>query len=375
MAIKKSKLSDFMRGVYEKTRGRKIPLRAMLELTYKCNHKCLYCYNPAGEIDKEELSTKQWFGVLDELAVLGTLSVAFTGGEVLLRPDITEICLYARKKGFKVILMTNGSLITEEVADRLIKMGIARFEISFLGASKESFDSISQVSGSFDKVVNALKVLKARGVIPQLKTCVTNVNINEITKICEFAKALDVSFSYSPLVIPKLDLDNGPNKFRIGPAEFLDIKRKVKDALAFDDKPLSEKKIKRIKEMNKKRQERPGFWERERLFNCMAGSSGIFINPYGEMKVCMTVPDPSFNVLQFGVMGAWRKCVEFADQLKAPKDWQCYECEVRDWCSWCPGRGYLNTGNIFGCPSYFKELAQERYERYKKNKAKKKNKE
>ena len=56
----------------------------------------------------------------------------------------------------------------------------------------------------------------------------------------------------------------------------------------------------------------------------------------------------------------WERIKDFVRELKAPSGWECYTCEYNAFCSWCPGRGYLNTGDIFGCPPYFKELARTR---------------
>ena len=101
----------------------------------------------------------------------------------------------------------------------------------------------------------------------------------------------------------------------------------------------------------------------------MAGQTVAFIDPYGQMKTCLTVPEPKFDLTKDSVEDAWKKTKDFVDTLKAPEDWECYKCEYQDWCSWCPGRGFLNTGDIFGCPPYFKELAktrQRRYEEWKK---------
>jgi radical SAM protein with 4Fe4S-binding SPASM domain len=198
--------------------------------------------------------------------------------------------------------------------------------------------------------------------IPKIKTCVTNINVHEADKIADLAKELDVSFSYSPLVIPRLDFGQDPGNFRIAPDAFLDISKRFRRFARKKEKETQQDE----KKEKKKKAPRLGFWERDCVFNCMAGRSGIFINPYGKMLSCMTVPEPAYDIFEFGAKKCWEKVVEFVHNVKPPKEWECYKCEVQDWCSWCPGRGILNTGDIFGCPPYFKELAQERQRRYLK---------
>ncbi len=360
--MNEEKFGNYLRTLYRKNKERRMPLRAMMELTYACNHRCVHCYNPSPR-DKQELATAEVKGILDQLVDLGTLQISFTGGEIFTRSDCMDIVLYARTKGLKVVLMTNGSLITDEMADTLISWGVSRFEISFLGASRETFDGITRVPGSFEMVISVVKMLRGKGVIPMIKTCVIDMNIEEVEKIARLAQTLDVSFSYSPLVIPRLDCDCSPGQLRISPDQFLDIRTRFRHLA-----PSPQKK--RIKRPPRRTEPRPGFWERESVFNCMVGRTGIFINPYGEVKPCLTLPEPSFDLRTMRVGEAWSKVKEFVDTLKPPEDWECYTCEYQDWCSWCPGRGYLNTKNIFGCPPYFKELAKVRKKRFEERKAK-----
>ena len=306
------------------------------------------------------MSKEEVFSIIDQLVDLGTLHISFTGGEIFTRPDIMDIIFHAKRRAVHIHLMTNGSLITEKLADRLISIGIGNFKISLPGATKETFDRITGVEGSFDKVVSVLKMLRQKGVIPHARTCVININLEEVASIAGLAREMGASFSCSPCIIPRLDLGKEPLKFNIEPIEFLGINKRLE---RFRNKPFKKigpkKPLKRLQD-----NERSGFWERERLFNCMAGHTTAFINPYGEMKACMTVPEPSFDIKRYGVKECWEKTKQFVDTLRAPAGWGCFSCEYRDWCSWCPGRGYLNTGDVFGCPPYQKELAKVRKARY-----------
>ena len=82
----------------QKAVDRNIPLYAHLELTYACNLDCVHCYTIPQS--KEGLSKDEICRILDELADMGTLYLALTGGEIFLRPDFFEIATYAREKGF-----------------------------------------------------------------------------------------------------------------------------------------------------------------------------------------------------------------------------------------------------------------------------------
>lgn len=103
--IKKIKAEKFWLELSKKTRKKSIPFRATIELTYRCNLKCVHCYITEDKF-KKELSLNEICSILDQLADLGCLHLSITGGEIFIREDIFEILTYAKKKGFKFPLLT-----------------------------------------------------------------------------------------------------------------------------------------------------------------------------------------------------------------------------------------------------------------------------
>ena len=113
-------MSGFVRRVKQLTKT--IPSRLVqldLELTERCNYNCIHCCinRPANDPDARarELTTAQVKEVLKQAADLGCLQVRFTGGEPLLRSDFEELYVFARQSGLKVLLFTNGRLITSNL--------------------------------------------------------------------------------------------------------------------------------------------------------------------------------------------------------------------------------------------------------------------
>ena len=101
--------------------SRRLPLDATVETTFRCNLRCVHCYvneparDPAARA--RELSTDRLLRLVDEVVAEGCLEVLFTGGEVLLRPDFPEVYLHAVRRGLRVTVFTNGTLVTDKVAD------------------------------------------------------------------------------------------------------------------------------------------------------------------------------------------------------------------------------------------------------------------
>ena len=116
---------------------RRIPIEGTLETTYRCNLDCAHCYvnQPAGSREERarELSLDRLKALVDEIVAEGCLFVLFTGGEVLVRPDFPELYLYTRSKGLLATIFTNGTLVTEGIADLLAEHRPDRVEISLYG--------------------------------------------------------------------------------------------------------------------------------------------------------------------------------------------------------------------------------------------------
>ena len=94
-----------------------IPISCQFDLTYHCNLNCIHCYIVKNDIP--ELKTSQIKNILKQLARAGILFLSFSGGEILTREDFFEIAEYARKLHFSLNLKTNGTLIDEEIADKI----------------------------------------------------------------------------------------------------------------------------------------------------------------------------------------------------------------------------------------------------------------
>lgn len=352
---------SFIRRFNFEAAKRRIPRRATFELTYRCNFKCIHCFTKL-ESEESELATQDVIEILNEMRDIGVFHITFTGGEIFTRPDILDILGYARRSGFEVSLLTNGSLITKETADWLIGHRIRDLEISFHGAGPETFEQITQIPGSYEKVLDVIKMFKSRGLIVTMKTCVLDLNLDEVDKVMAFAKSLGVSFRYSQFVVPRLDCDQAPTSHRIPPQEFISIGKRFRYLLEPAKRPRKRRAA--------KVQHQTGSDAEVKLddaaFGCMVGRSMIFVNPYGQMKPCIILPQPSYDILKGGLKEGWGYMKRFAVETKAPMDWGCKACELKEFCGACPARAYLNTGDMFGCPEYFKEVARLRKEKYEK---------
>ncbi len=193
------------------------PLSALLELTYACNWRCVFCYNPRHH-DQRRLDGVEWSAVVAELRELGTLNVTLTGGEALTHPDAFAVMESVRSHAMSFRLFTNGSLVTDDVARRLAALRPLAVELSLHGAGPETHDTATATPGSFDALWRGVAALKRHGVPLLLKTPVTRLNEDEIEKMLALTEREGVPYNIDPTLTHRDDGDPAPLRFSVTPA-------------------------------------------------------------------------------------------------------------------------------------------------------------
>jgi MoaA/NifB/PqqE/SkfB family radical SAM enzyme len=192
-----------------------IPLSAHIELTRRCRWRCLFCYSTHGRpIPSRVLRLDEWIRILDELRVLGTLSIAFTGGDPLEHPAFFEIAEAARARAFALRILTNGSRLGGDVPDRVAALRPLSVEMSLHGSSAAAHDAVTRREGSFAEVWSAAAALRERNVPILLKTLLTSLSAPQLDEIIELAARRGVPLRVDPMVSPCDDGDRGPLRFR-----------------------------------------------------------------------------------------------------------------------------------------------------------------
>lgn len=172
-----------------------MPLRYTLELTYRCNLTCPYCY--IGEDrNKSELTTQEWFNIIDQIPFYALVTII--GGEVLLRKDFLSIFEKASKKTMgKVNVVSNGVLLTEEIIDSFIKNKLLMLSVSLDGYGVMHDENRGQ-SGIFDKIINNLELFNTRRnnkkPIVDIKTVVLENNIDDLVKLYKLCSEMRFDF-------------------------------------------------------------------------------------------------------------------------------------------------------------------------------------
>lgn len=173
------------------------------EVTRSCNLACIHCRASSGCGPYEgELSTDQCTNLLDEIAAVGKPIVILTGGEPLLRDDIYEISDYGDRLGLRMVLATNGTLVTESAAAGMKKSGIKRVSVSIDGKDAQSHDAFRQVNGAFEGALKGIEAMKRASLEFQINTTITRLNMDQMTDIMDMAVKTGAAAHHIFLLVP-----------------------------------------------------------------------------------------------------------------------------------------------------------------------------
>jgi len=153
--------------------------------TRRCNLRCVHCYAQSRDIDYQgELTTKEGKALIDDLAAFGAPVLLFSGGEPTMRKDMPELAFYARDKGMRAVISTNGTLITPKLA-KIFK----DIELSYVGVSldgvRETNDRFRGMKGAFDKAMEGIANCQAEGIKVGLRFTINKRNAQDIPAIFE----------------------------------------------------------------------------------------------------------------------------------------------------------------------------------------------
>jgi heme b synthase len=173
------------------------------EITRKCNLNCIHCR--AGS-DRgpypDELDTAKCLEILDQIGRMGEPIIILTGGEPLLRDDVFDLAEHGTKIGLRMVMATNGTLLTPGIVEKIKASGIKRVSISIDGADEDQHDRFRDVPGAFGRAMEGIRLLKEGGVEFQINTTVTRHNTHNIREILDKAVQLGAAAHHIFMLVP-----------------------------------------------------------------------------------------------------------------------------------------------------------------------------
>lgn len=356
--------------LWQKAKGKRIPLDFTLEITARCNNDCRHCYInlPAGDQDaiKCELTLAEIGNIADQAINLGTLSCLISGGEPLLRKDFPEIYLALKKKGLLVSIFTNACLVNEEHI-RLFKQYPPRdVEVTVYGVSESTYEKVTRKPGSYAAFRHGLALLLDNGIKVRLKAMAFRSNIHELPAIAEFCRAHTKDFfRFDPLLHARYDGNPERNQEiqleRLSPAEIVALEQSDDERARALEKDCDQFIF-------------PDYSHEtcNHLFHCGVGNSSFSVSYNGIFRLCADLwhPDTIYDLRKGTLVEAWNELVPRVRAMESNNPrWQttCRNCNIVNLCLFCPAHAHLETGELDGDTPYFCQVAHARAKALEEN--------
>jgi radical SAM protein with 4Fe4S-binding SPASM domain len=331
--------------------GRRLPLNGTIEVTRRCPLTCLHCYNNLpmadGEARRRELTYGEHCDLLDELADAGCLWLLFTGGEIFARPDFLDIYTYAKRKGFLITLFTNGTLITERVADHLDAWRPFAIESTLYGRTQETYERLTGIPGSFAKCMRGIRLLRERRLPLALKTVAVSTNRHEIPDMRRFAEEdLGVAFKFDSMINPRIDCSQSPLDVRLSPEESV--------ALDLEDPKRSAEWVQFAGHVREALEKTP---PADTVYQCGGGVHSFAIDPYGRMSICVLSEAHKSDIRAGTFREGWEQFLAGQRFKKITRPTKCVSCALKSSCGMCPANGELEHGDAESPVDYLCHVA------------------
>ena len=209
----------------------KYPVLSEIAVTYRCNNKCRFCYAYSPYRESEEMTTEEIKRVIDIIVDDAHVpSLSFTGGEPTLREDLLELIEYARGKGLRVNLITNGRRCSDpEYVQKLMEAGLNSAQVSIEGPDAESHDYITGIPRAFEQTVQGIMNLRETDIYTHCNTTICKPNIDKLEELVDFhADELGLTYFSMNMVIYTGTAAKLQDELQVSYEEIGDIVRRVK---------------------------------------------------------------------------------------------------------------------------------------------------
>lgn len=352
-----------------------VPRLVFWELTQGCNLTCKHCRAEAQfERANDELSTEECFRIIDDITKDYKPVLVLTGGEPLYRPDLFEIATYANNKGARVCLASNGTLITDELAQRMKSVGIQRVAISLDGADPETHDTFRGIPGCMEAALKGAQCVIRAGIEVQFNITVAQHNKAQIPSIIRLAEQQGAVAVHLFVLVPvgcgvqiasreMLPADEieavlewlyelserSPIEVRSTCApQYHRIMRQQGGAGAIQRARVSAEAALGNKH--------PGHIPGNRAAGskgCLAGSGVCFISHKGQVQPCGYLPVAAGQLREQSFREVWEDS-ELFKVLRDPEllTGKCGACEYKVTCGGCRARAYYDHGDLLAEEPY-----------------------
>ena len=321
-----------------RARMRGVPFYGSFELTPLCNFDCKMCYvhlNRDQMQGRPLLTTEQWIDIMDHAIDAGMMYADLTGGECLTYPGFREIYLHLRSRGIGVVILTNGQLLTEELADFLAQYPPDSIQITIYGSNEDAYEAVTG-RRAFEDVKRAIQLLKDRNLRMFLTTTPSRYMQMDVSELLTFLHSTGVRYGVGISSIAARD-DTGRKLSDYTPEADLYV-RFHRAQMQFN-----ESHIQTVEKISPTTWYIPKGFYPQTMLTCSSGQSTFHMNWKGEMLPCIPFHSVNRSVLEYGFENCWSWIQEQMKTYVTPS--KCMTCTNRAVCDVCAAErtmGILN---------------------------------
>ena len=324
------------------------------EVTRNCNLSCVHCRAAASRGPYAgELSTVKSREILDQIAAVGKPIVILTGGEPLLREDIYQLAHYGTGLGLRMVMATNGTLVTPEVARQLKSSGIQRVSISLDGPDALTHDRFRQVKGAFEGSIRGIEELKNEGIEFQVNTTITRHNVDQARAMLDLAVTLGAAAHHIFLLVPTgrardmINQEIDAEEYEKVLHWFYDMRSEVPIHLKATCAPHFYRVLRQEAHKRGEKVDYATYGLDAMTRGCLGGTSFCFISHVGTVQPCGYLELESGDLKQATFKEVWEKSPVFEKLRDFSKyTGKCGVCEYLKVCGGCRARAFEATGDF-----------------------------
>jgi len=202
--------------------------RIQIELTSRCNERCIHCYIPKNDGNQDMDSGLLW-SILDQCWGMGLEQIVFSGGEPMLHPDFWKIIEHEIWNNCKVRVFSNLTLLDDNLADELKKWNVHEVQASLYSVIPAIHDAVTKLPGSCEKTKRGIEMLAGKGV-PVFVSCpITKINKGSYPDVLSFARQLKLRSVPGDLIMAQSNRNSGNLEYRLNIVEAMQVIQDVLD--------------------------------------------------------------------------------------------------------------------------------------------------
>jgi radical SAM protein with 4Fe4S-binding SPASM domain len=304
-------------------------LRFQMEITSKCNEICTHCYHPSEYFSHKDISTQLALDVLDQLKEEGALTICFSGGEPFLHREFDKLLYRARENDLVVIVLTNGTRITDRHMEVLQDIQPEEVQVSLYSMSPEEHDEITQVKGSHKKTIDGIVRLIEADINVTLSCPVMKVNKDSYRNVLRWANSMGLSLKTDFMLYGCTDQSNSNINNRLNKDDLTTIiednlqdDKSYRDRISNDDILVDPNELK----------DKP---------LCGAGLDSLSMDTEGNFHFCTVFRSKELgNVHNNSLNDVWNNSKAVLDlrRVKWGDFPGCVKCEAFNYCGMCFAR-------------------------------------